>query len=885
MRKVFTIIVLLFILQLNLLSSGKETSRSKIVTAIKLPESIKFDGKLDESIYSQRPVGGFTQREPEEGKPASENTNVWVTFDESYIYVSARMYDSEPHTIDASLMRRDNMVTSDWFFVYFDPYLDRRTGYYFAVNAGGSIADGTLFNDSWDDDSWDGIWQAKTAIDDTGWTLEMRIPFSQMRFNESPDMKWGVNFNRDIKRKNEMDFFVMVPRTESGFVSHFATLEGLESVQSKQRFEMLPYIVQKAQYLVHDSNDPFYTGNQYKTTIGADFKVGIGSNFNLDATVNPDFGQVEVDPAVVNLSAFETYFQEKRPFFIEGANILRFGNIGVNNNWGFNMGDPNLFYSRRIGRRPQGSLEDHDFADVPNETRILGAAKLTGKFNESWSLGAVSAVTERTFATLELNDAKFGQQVEPFTHYGVLRSKKEFDEGRAALGAIFTSVNRQLSTKSLSDRLVDQAYTFGVDGFYTLDNEETYVVKAYAVGSYVKGSKESIERKQRRPYRYFQRPDADHFDFDPNRTSLSGLYTRVMLNKQKGNFYINTALGAITPGFENNDLGFQWNTDKINGHMVLGYRMYEPYGGIFRRSWHYVAHFRSYDFGGDNINNGVMTFNNWQFENYYWFGLRASYNFESYSRTLTRGGPMAKSPSEFWIGADMRTDDKQKVVGSLEGDYWRDKTGSNGWEIGADIEWKPSTQLNLSFGPFYEENIRKRQWVDAFEDELATATFGSRYVFAEINHKTIGGNIRLNWTFTPQLSLQVFLQPLFSIGNYSNFKQLERPRSLDYLTYGSDASTISYSDENEEYTVDPDGDGEAEEFTFSNPDFNFKSLRGNIVLRYEVLPGSVFFFVWTHDKTNFEDPGELRVGRDFRNLINAESNNVFLVKFSYWFDM
>jgi hypothetical protein len=319
--------------------------------------------------------------------------------------------------------------------------------------------------------------------------------------------------------------------------------------------------------------------------------------------------------------------------------------------------------------------------------------------------------------------------------------------------------------------------------------------------------------------------------------------------------------------------------------MVLGYRFYEPYGGIFRKSWHYIAHFRSYDLGGDNINNGIMIFNNWQFENYYWFGLQASYNFEAYSRTLTRGGPMAKNPSEFWIGANLQTDDKQKVVGTVQGDYWRDKTDGNGYEIGVDLEWKPNTQLNISFGPFFEENANKRQWVDAFEDEFATSTFGSRYVFAELNHRTIGGNIRLNWTFTPQLSLQVFLQPLFSVGNYSNFKQLQKARSLDYMTYGNDGSTITYSSEDEIYSVDPDGDGDAEKFTFENPDFNFKSLRGNIVLRYEVLPGSVFFFVWTHDKTNFDDPGDLQPGRDFRNLWNDEANNIFLVKFSYWFDM
>ncbi len=885
MKKSSTIITLLLIMLLLSISvSGKDLAKSKKVLASKLSQHLKLDGKLREPVYKTQPIDGFVQRDPDEGNPATEKTAVWVSYDSENIYIGARMYDSDPASIDASLMRRDNMIESDWFFVYLDPYQDRRTGYYFGVNPGGSLLDGTLFNDSWDDDSWDGIWEAKPYIDEQGWSVEIRIPFSQLRFNESEDMKWGINFNRDIKRKKEMTYFVMVPKKESGFVSHFATLEGLQDIKQKQRFEVLPYVVQKAQYLVHDADDPFYGGNQYKTTFGADFKVGIGSNLNLDATINPDFGQVEVDPAVVNLSAFETYFDEKRPFFIEGSNILRFGNIGVNNNWGFNFGDPNMFYSRRIGRYPQGDLPDYDYGNIPSETRILGAAKLSGKINESWSLGAVSAVTERSFATLKYEGKKFEQQIEPLTHYGVFRARREFSEGRHAMGMIVTSVNRDLGNKDLRSSLVNQAYTFGVDGFTTLDDDDEYVLKAYAIGSYVQGSKEAIQNKQEMPYRNFQRPDATYFEYDPNRTSLSGLYSRVMLNKQKGNFYINTALGVVTPGFENNDLGFQWMSDKINGHAVLGYRLFEPYS-IFRKSWHYLAHFRSYDFEGNNINNGIMMFNNWQFMNYYYFGLRASYNWEAVSRTLTRGGPLAKNPSEFWVGADVSSDGRENLVVELYGDYWRDKTDGFGYEVEFDIDWKPSSQLNISFGPSFERTLRMRQWVDSFEDIYAVDTYRSRYVFAEIDYETIAGNIRINWTFTPQLSIQLFVQPLLSVGNYSEFKQLDKPKSLDYTVYGSNGTEISYNEEGNSYEVDPDGDGPAEPFTFDNPDFNFKSLRANMVLRYEVLPGSVFYFVWTHNKSSDLNPGDMRFGRDLSNLWNADSDNIFLVKFSYWLDI
>ena len=298
---------LCFILCPLIIFASKEPGKK--VVALKSNTPIKIDGVLNEQIWKSEPITDFTQRDPVQGQPATEVTHTWVVYDESYLYIGAQLFDSNIDSIDRSLYRRDNMVESDWFFLFIDPYYDRRTGYYFAINPGGSILDGTLFNDSWDDNSWDGIWFAHTAINSSGWSLEMKIPFSQIRFNESEKMVWGINFNRDIKRKNENDYFIMVPKNESGFVSHFADLIGLDGITPKQRVELLPYLVQKAQYLVHDSNDPFYRSNQYSTSLGGDLKLGIGSNLNIDATFNPDFGQVEVDPAVVNLSAFETFYK------------------------------------------------------------------------------------------------------------------------------------------------------------------------------------------------------------------------------------------------------------------------------------------------------------------------------------------------------------------------------------------------------------------------------------------------------------------------------------------------------------------------------------------------------------------------------------------------
>ncbi len=884
MKNIFTLLICILLITPSSFSKSKSRGSSKSVPAFKLNSKINFDGLLNEAIWKKSPTDSFTQREPKEGEPASEKTKVWVAYDDSYIYVGAKLYDSKPNEIDKSLARRDSWQVSDWFTFYIDPYHDRKTGYYFAVNAGGTIRDGVFYNDSWNSDSWDGIWQAKTAIENDGWSVEMRIPFSQLRFKEQKNMIWGVNFKREVKRLQEASYYVMVPQNESGFVSHFASLEGLSGIEPKQRIEILPYVVQKAEYLVHDQGDPFYKGNQYQTSFGADAKIGIGTNLNLDLTVNPDFGQVEVDPAVLNLSAFETFFPEKRPFFIEGNNIFSFGIGGANSNWGFNFGNPDLFYSRRIGRSPQGSLPDYDYADYPTETTILGAGKLTGKLDESWSIGAVSAVTERTYANYKYEGNTNQLEVEPLTHYGVFRTQKELNDGSQGLGFMFTSVNRDLRTSMLRETLSDQAYTFGVDGWTMLDKDETYALTGYVIGSYTSGSKEYMTNLQEKPYRYFQRPDATFMSLDSNRTSLSGVYSRIMLNRQKGNFYLNSALGLVSPGFENNDLGFQWMADRINGHTVLGYRWFDP-DSTFREKYVYLAHARSYNFEGINQMNLIWGRLGGQFMNYYEVGMTFSYNFESYTPTLTRGGPIMLNPSYYNVQIWGSSDSRENLTVTAGTYYSRDALGSLGYNGWVDFEWKPNSQITFTIGPEYNYMNERSQWVTNIEDASAENTYGNRYIFANLNQDLLSANIRLNWTFSPTLSLQLYLQPLFAVGSYSNFKEVAEGKSLNYNDYGKNGSTINYDAENEEYVVDPDGEGPNESFTFGNPDFNFKSLRGNIVLRWEVLPGSIFYFVWTHDQTNFDNPGKFNIGRDFKNLWRAEGNDIFLVKFSYWFDM
>ena len=882
--KKFFLFLIITMPPMTLSAEGKPDA-PKAVLAYKIKDlSIKLDGKLTEPIWKREPIKDFIQQDPKEGAPATEKTEVWIAYDEDNLYVAAHLYDDKPDSIDVSLARRDGYSNSDWFGFYVDAFNDKSTGNYFGVNAGGTLVDGVLYNDSWDDETWDGVWEAKTSVDNTGWYVEMKIPFSQLRFKEADHMTWGINFTREIKRNNEKSFYVMVPKKESGFVSRFASLEGLDGIKPKQRLEILPYAVQKAQYLVHDANDPFYKSSQYKTSFGADLKFGIGTNLNVDATLNPDFGQVEVDPAVINLSASESYFEEKRPFFIEGSNNFMFGIGGINNNWGFNFSWPELFYSRRIGRSPNGSTSSADFTKYPGETRIIGAAKLTGKLDDKTTIGAISAVTERTFATLYNNSIQTKEEVEPLTHYGVFRTKREFNGGNQSLGFMFTTVNRGLNENDLKNHLTKNAFTYGFDGYTFIGEKKEYALAAAVVGSYINGSKEALQVVQQQPYRYFQRPDATNAIFNPSLTSLSGLYGRIMLNKQQGNFYLNAALGAVSPGFEYNDLGYQWMADRLNGHIVLGYRWFEP-DNIFRKKMIYVSHVRSYDFEGNLLNNFLWFNSSFTFMNYWTVGINGSYNFESLNRTATRGGPLVTQPSGHQINFNVYSDGREKIIFDISTSYAADKLGGEFKSVGFNVQWKPNTQMNFSIGPELDLNDDNRMWVGNFNDPAATNTYGTRYVFATIAQKTLSANIRLNWTFTQTLSLQLFLQPLFAVGDYNKFKELALPRTTSLNEYGKNGSSISYNTGDGVYTVDPDGNGPAQAFQFGNPNFNYKSLRGTAVLRWEVMPGSILYLVWSHDQSNLDDPGNFSLGRDWKNLFNSDGNNVLAVKFSYWLDI
>ncbi len=851
-----------------------------VVRAFRAEGPVVVDGKLTESFWmDSRAVTAFIQKDPVEGSQPTEKTSVDVVYDDQAIYIGARMYDSAPGGIIARLGRKDVVQKSDSFFFFIDPYNDHRTGFYFGLNAGGTQFDGTLYNDGWDDDSWDGIWEGKVNVDEKGWTAEMRIPYSQLRFRESAKPSWGVNFKREIARKNELDYLVYTPKNESAFVSRFPDMTGMENISPPRRMEIMPYANTRAEYTGHDAGDPFNDGSLYKLGAGADLRLGLGTNLTLNGTVNPDFGQVEVDPAVVNLSDVETFYQEKRPFFTDGLNNFNFGKGGANNYWNFNWQEPEFFYSRRIGRAPQGSVLDADFEDVPTGTRIIGAAKLTGKIGSDINIGTLHAFTARETADLERDGRQWTADVEPFAYYGVTRMQKEINGGRQGLGFMTTFVTRSFNDTRLRDDVNSHSVAVGTDGWTFLDSNKAWVLTGWAGVTHISGDVSRMTDVQKNSQHYFQRPDADYVHLDSTATSLNGFAGRVALNKEKGNFFLNSAIGVISPGFDINDLGFLWRADQINAHVGAGYRWtkttrYTRYSEVV------FAAFRTMDFGGNTTSTGLFQCGSISFLNNYSFDWSFVYNPQTVNDFRTRGGPrtlnMVGVESDFSMTSDSR---KTLVYGAATNLYNSYDNKDRYFET--SIEWKPASNFSLQFIPSYERFKTPAKWIDNFDDPLASSTYGTRYLFGKFDQKTFSSSIRMNWTFTQALSLQLYAQPLVSSGKYWDYEELAQPKSYDFRVY--DPGNIKK--DGDTIIIDPEGPGKGKQMTFEDPNFNYKSLRGNVIVRWEYRPGSILYFVWTQTREDEEKTGQFNLGRSLGRLVDTRPDSIFMIKFNYYWNL
>ncbi len=854
---------------------------SSTIRAFRLSSDVRIDGVLDDAAWKRAPNDGLVQHEPSNGARPIHRTDWWIAYDDDALYAAFRCYDSAPDSIDTSVGRRDASLLTDEVYLELDTFNDDRNGYLFVAGAGGYFLDAVLYNDGWWDSSWDAVWSTASEVDREGWCAEMRIPFSQLAFAPGDEQVWGVNVVRNCKRLQSTDYLFHKPRNESGYVSRYPDLVGISGIAPPSNREGTIYGASKGEYLSAEDGDPFNDGSEYAADVGGDLKWGLTSNLTLNATINPDFGQVEVDPAVVNLSNFETFFPEKRPFFVQDANTFRFGRDGTASNWGFNWTDPMLFYSRRIGRAPQLRVTgDADHVRTPHGTTILGAAKVTGKVGGT-SLGVLSALTGREHHDLALGDGRSRELAEPLTSYNLVRATRTSDASTHAIGAMFTGTERDLSDARSVSALPRRAYAGGVDGWARLDDDGVWAMRGYVAGSWIEGDADAIAARQRSSLRYLHRPDADHLDYDPSRTSLSGWSSRVMLNKQKGDYSLNTAIGATSPGFEVSDLGFQGRGDIVNTHLAVGRSWDEPRGVLRSRNVNLHTYW-TWDFSGLHTGGGAGASFWTEFTNYWSVNGGVFYNPERNNTTITRGGPVLRRPinREFNVGFSSDRRKAWRLSGFGFGSWGGPGESSAYAELGVEV--KPTSALKLSVSPGYTWEHNTSQYVDTIEDAAATSTFGSRYLFADLEYVEASMTFRVDWSFTPRLTLQSYVQPLIAVGDYRGLKQFAEPGTFDFDVYGETPGSSISHEPGAEYEIDP-GDG-GDTFTVRDPDFNFKSIRLNTVLRWEYSPGSTFYLVWTRNGTNFDHAGQFDLGRDVGDLMNAPGDDVLLVKVTRWFD-
>ncbi|HLP16999.1 MAG TPA: DUF5916 domain-containing protein [Bacteroidota bacterium] len=834
------------------------------IPAIRITESITIDGVLSEQAWHRNGFTGLTQQEPNEYAAPSYRSEVWFAYDNEAIYFAAHYSDARPDSILARLVRRDFIWgdPSDGCVLYLDPYHDHRNGYFFYLSAAGTMADGIIHNDAKmpNDLSWDAVWAGATKITPDGWDIEMKIPYSQMRFREDDIQTWGVNVERYISRKNETSMIAFTPRNETGFASRFPQLTGIQDIRQPARFELVPYLTGRAERIGTDTHDPYNRMSRYLPGAGIDLKTALGSSLMLNATINPDFCQVESDPATLNLTDIETLYEEKRPFFTEGVGIFKFGQGGANSFPAYNWADPNIFYSRRIGRSPQASIYGNDpssnyYVDAPNSTRILGAAKLSGGWGEDWKIGSLHALTNREKADINDNGRTSSAEIEPLTYYGVIRAQRDYNSGAQGVGFLTTYTHRLYDDAALRDYTNSDAVALAADGWTFLDAERTYVLTGWGAVSRIAGSADRMRIVQTGAGHYFQRPDASYLGVDTSAESMAGYAGRLALNKNRGRWTFNAALGVISPRFEINDLGSSAFSDIINMHVNTAYRWNVP-TSYYQSISTALAIARGYDFGGNNTFNAIFWNGSWTFPDYSGIALSYRYWPESYSGRLTRGGPLTLNPSAQQAAVSVFTDNRVWWVLNFSA-FTKSGDGGKTESAALSLELKAATTLTLSLSPSWTKDRIAAQYFTSVADPSASATYGRRYVFSHLDRSTVATEVRADWILTPQLSFQVYVQPYITTGKYTDYKSLSAPKTFSF-------DPFSYR---------------------GNRDFAYTSLQGNAVLRWEYRPGSTLYFVWTQTREDYDFTANDALGTSVDRMFGVKPDNIFMLKFSYWLGM
>ncbi|MSR22100.1 MAG: hypothetical protein EXR92_00925 [Gemmatimonadetes bacterium] len=869
-----------------------------VARAVRTGEPPVIDGRPDEPVWmTAPPVTELRQLIPDDGAPGTQRTEVRFLYDDESLYVGGWLWDDGEITTRRA--RRDAAGgDTDAFAIYLDAQHDHRTAFRFATNPSSLKKDEAVTGERGvaggvSDPGWDPVWEVRSSISDGVWFVEMRIPFSQLRYSGEEVQTWGLQVERKIRHNQEEALWAFTSRRERGGVARMGHLIGIEGIPLGRKLEMLPYVSGRGEYghvlraASATFDNPFREGSDYFGDAGIDLKYGLTSNLTLNASVNPDFGQVEMDPAVINLTAFETRVDERRPFFVEGAEIFRFGEGGIR------PGPiaPQLLYSRRIGRSPQGAAPGSAlYSDMPVTTSILGAVKIAGKTISGWSIGALDAVTRRETAPyIEETGLRAKAVVEPLTNYFAGRVRRDFRGGAASLGVTGTAVHRELGDPVLRSRLRSAAYVAGLDGRIDWDNR-AWTLAVELSPSYLTGEAQAIDRAQRSSARYLQRPDdPERLDYNSTATSLAGLYGRIGLSKQAGEWQGRLGVTSITPRYEVNDLGFQAAADRFFVDSDFGYEQTLP--GRYLREWGaHVSPRGTWNLGGDPQALGVAVSSSGQLLSYHTFSLRAERQFAAWDDRITRGGPIARAPAGYALSADAATNARATMQLRGNGSWSKDDAG--GWAQGVGLGFTARFRETYEFviGPNFSRSHSAAQYVTSVVDPLAEDTFGRRYVFAPLDQTTASLQLRLNTTFRPDLSFELYVEPLVSSGDYGELMELIGARTFEFRRYAEVGRVEAAGDGS--YVVDPDGSGPAGEFSANDLSFNRRSLLGNAVLRWEWRPGTTLFLVWQQTRSGKLTPdvgdtaqqriGSFNLGRDAGALFGLRPNNIFVIKLNYW---
>ena len=845
-------------------------------------EKPSIDGVLDEDVWNLVEWStDYVEFQPDVGTPPTEQTKMKIIYDDKNLYLAFKCYQADPSTIERRMGRRDDFP-GDWIEVNIDSYNDDRTAFSFTASVSGVKGDEFISNNGNFDESWNPIWYLGTQIDDDGWTAEIRIPLSQLRFGNDDEQVWGLQSTRRYFNNEERSLWQPVPANPPGWVSEFGELRGLVGLKPQKQLEIQPYTVTQLDTYKAQLGNPFRDGSDGKITGGLDAKIGITNDLTLDLTINPDFGQVDADPGAIALDGFEIFFQERRPFFVENKNVFDF-EIG-------GRGD-NLFFSRRIGRTPQGyTTADRslgEYEDIPNNTTILGAAKFSGKTKSGWAIGILESVTAEEFGEVKLDDREdvisalpeVGEEreelVEPFTNYLVARAQKDFNDRNSYIGGIFTATNRKLDGNL--DFLHKNAYTGGID-FRHNWKERKYYVSGNINMSTVKGSPEAIERTQRSLTHLFQRVDAGHVDVDPTRTSLTGTGGRLEVGKGGGgNWRYNFGANWKSPELELNDIGFLRQADDIRQYANLRRLFNKP------TSWYRQANVgfelsTAYDFEGNYNRIQYQISGNINFKNNYGFNFGGAHKPRIFINTFLRGGPRWRYNEEnFWfafIGSDQRKK-LSFVAGHVHSVAKQDNFKFFNYEVG--LNYQPLNSLSLSLNTEYGQNPNRTQYVTQRGYDGTT-----RYILGNIDQETLSATLRVNYNINPNLTIQYYGQPFIFKAKYSDFNYVNNAIAEDInerVTWYND-SQINF--DNGLYSVDEDTDGNTD-YAFGNPDFAFVQFRSNLVVRWEYIPGSEIFLVWSQGIDGFGDVNNSFSDIIDKQLFSQKPQNTFLLKATYRF--